>query len=425
MTPAQHRAVSGSPTRESDKSPDMRLPLHGIRVVDLTWFAAGPCATRVLSMHGAEVIRVESPRKPDPMRMYLPLAPGSGMNKSHYSSLINVSKLSVALDYATPQGLRLLTQLVAISDVIINNFSPGVMEELGLSYDELAKIRPDICYVSMPLMNSSGPYAGYRGLGRALLAACGVFNLMTFPGRAPGAYSLSYPDATTNPYHTAALVLAAIHRRNRTGRGAHIEVSQFESTIACVGSLLLEYTATGQEPAPMGNRSISSCPQGVYRCLGDDRWCAIEVTNDDEWSSLCEVIGRTDLIRDPRFRTVATRKNNEDELDSVIEQWTCERTPEAVMEALQARGVPAGVVQNIGDLVDRDPQLRARHHWVEIPHAEIGTVMYEAPAYRFSDVGAVLKSAPLFGEHTRDVLKRLLDLTEPQIEELAAAKVIA
>jgi crotonobetainyl-CoA:carnitine CoA-transferase CaiB-like acyl-CoA transferase len=410
--------------KESAVESTERLPLHGIRVIDLTWFAAGPCATRILSMHGAEVIRVESPRKPDPMRMYLPLAPGSGMNKSHYSSLINGSKLSVSIDYSTPEGLELLKGLLAESDVVINNFSPGVMEALGLGYETVRQLKPDICYASMPLMNTSGPHAQYRGLGRGLLGACGIYSLMRFPSREPGAYSLSYPDATTNPYHTAAIVLAALHRRSRTGEGAQIEVSQFESTIACIGPALLEYAVNGGEPEPLGNRSNTACPHGVFRSLGDDRWCAIAVTTDEEWRSLCEAMEIPELSTDARFETIVHRKRHEDELDALIEQWTSARPPEEVMMLLQSHGVPAGVVQTIADLVDHDPQLKARNHWIEIPHADIGSVKYESSAYHFSEADAMMKSAPMLGEHTGEVLRRLLNLTDESLNELAARNII-
>ncbi len=368
-------------------------------------------------MHGAEVIKIESTKRLDGVRRAEPVKNNASLNAGYYFAAINPSKRGITLNLSTREGAEAARSLLAVTDVVVNNFGPGVMERVGLGYEDCRKIRPDVIYLSMPVMGP-GPHRHHRGVGVAMLSASGLQWLTGYPERPPGAYAMSFPDATSNPYHGAAAILAALHHRAVTGQGQAIELSQYESTICLAGTALLEQLANEHSTmGQKGNRSDRACPHGIFRCKGDDRWCAIAVTNDEEWGALCGVIGRTELTQDPRFKTFQDRKRHEDQADTILQEWTCGRAPEEVMTVLQKAGVPAGVVASAEDLMTRDPQLRARGHWVELEHPELGKSMYEAPAYKLSAAPPDIRRAPLMGEHNDYVYQDLLGISQEQADE--------
>ena len=397
------------------------LPLAGVRVLDFTWIIAGPLCTKVLAAHGAEVIKIEpGGARSDAARRDTTLArPGAeGVNASVSFANLNANKLSVTLDMKRPESQEIARSLVAVSDVVIDNFTPDVLPAWGLDYDQLRAVNPQIIAVSMPGMGSTGPHRGFRGLGTFFQARSGLDELAGYPHREAMDIGFAYPDTSCNPFHTAVAVLAALHHRNRTGEGQRIEVSQFESTVAFIETALLDWTANGRRQPRPGARSPHGAPHGTYRCAGDDQWCTITVSTQEEWSAFRLAIGSPDWTSDARFATLDARKTHEDQLDALVTEWTSQRSPLDAMQALQRHGVAAGAVQSIEDLVDRDPQLAFRDFYPRLVHAEIGELPHEGIPFQLSETpGRLTRPAPLLGEHTDYVLQDLLGIPEQQVNQ--------
>lgn len=406
----------------------MRGALDGTRVLDLTWVLAGPYATKILADHGADVIKVESRRRPDPTRvaasLHLSRGPARHPDGSGYFNNYNRSKRSVTLNLDRPAGLDLVRRLVRLCDVVVENFSAGVMARWGLDYAGLATIRPDIILVSMAGMGHSGPWRDYLTYADALAALAGLTAQAGFPGRQPLGVTFGLGDMVAG-LHAALGALAALEHRDLTGRGQHVDLSQVEAVAAQTGTSVLEALA-GLETPLAGNRHAAMAPHGVFPCRGEDRWCAIAVETDAEWRALCGAIGRPDLAEDPRFATRAARSAHETALDLALGDWTGRHDAEEVMAALVAAGVPAGVVQDGRDLVERDPHLRARGFYETVEHPVAGAFLHEGVTPRLGETpGRVWRAAPRLGEHTRDVLGGLLGLEDAELAALAADGVLA
>ena len=408
-----------------------RLPLAGIRVADFGWRAVAPISARMLAWGGAEVIRVESTTRHDGARLTPPLTPGveGSYNVSAWFNNYNSNKLSISLNLRHPAGCDLALKLVALSDIVVENFAGGVMDRLGLGYQDLCKVKPDIIMASHSLTGLTGPWKHVRGHGPMAAAMAGMHFLSGYPDRDPIATGQAYTDYVVNPHHSAYALLAALHYRRRTGTGQYIDLSQYESIAQTTGTAVLEYTTLGRVRQRMANRSPYTAPQGVYPCQPDgeagqgndgaphslERWCAVSVATDEEWRSLCRVMGRPELGGDPRYATFAARKEHEDELDEVIAAWTSGQRAEDVMRCLQEAGVAAGVVQNARDLLTADPQMAARGHYRRLVHAEAGETSYDGPPFTLSECPIELRPAPLLGEHNDYVFKEILGLTDAEI----------
>ncbi len=393
-------------------------PLQGIRVVDFSWRATGPIAARMLAWHGAEVIRIESATRLCGMRQTPPFTPGvGGLNVGAWFNNYNASKLAIALNLSRPKGIDIAKRLIAVSDVVMENFSGGAMEKMGLGYDELVKVKTDIIMVSHSIMGLSGPWKQVSGHGPNIQAMSGLDHIMGYPDRPPIGSNVAITDYIVNPYHSSFAVLAALHYRHLTGRGQYIDLAQYESVINATGTAILEYTTNKRVQAGMANRVSYAAPHGVYRCLGEDRWCVISVFQDTEWEALCRVMGQPELASGIRFATLLARKENEDELDQVVEQWTAGLTAEEVMVSLQREGVAAGIVENIEDLVMRDSQMKARGHYRTTQHVEAGERLYDGPPFKLSANPIEVKPAPLLGEHNDYVYGELLGMTEDEINQ--------
>ncbi len=389
---------------------------------------AGPLCSRVMADAGAEVIKVESRRRLDTVRQLSgPVPPGkTGVNVNGEFNNVNTSKLSVTLDLTTTKGRQLAHELVAISDVVIDNFRTGVMESLGLGYPALARIRPDIIAASIPLMASGGRRRAYRGFGNHLQASSGMDELTGFPHRPPsGTSNWPYPDSSCNAFHTLTALMAALLHRNQTGMGQRIEIGQYESTIAYMGVPVMEYLNNRRGPPRNGNRHAYAAPHGVYRCLGEDRWVAIAVFVEQEWRDLVRTMGEPSWAKDARFSTLSGRKANEDELDALMEAWTAQLAAEGVTERLQGAGVAAGIVATNEDLVVRDAHLRERGYLVSLDHPESGRTLHDGAPFRFSDAQVAPRApAPLLGQHNDAVFHTLLGLSEQEIDQLIVQEVI-
>lgn len=410
--------------------------LSGIRVLDFSWIVAGPTCTRILAEFGAEVIKVESRDVRDMVRGGPAAGGRPGTNLSGMFNNLNRNKLGVTLNVVHPTGHELVRRLISISDVVVENFSAGTLEERwGLGYEEQRKLRPDIIYASLSGFGHTGRSRDNTTWGPIAQALSGLTFMSGLPGREPAGWGYSYMDQTAG-FEAAIAVLMALHHRNRTGEGQWIDMSQVEGGIVLTGAALLDFTVNGRpyrRPGnPPGNRADHPlvAPHNAYRCAGevavgdgrmDGRWCAIACYTEEQWRALCRVIGKEAMVHDPRFSSNLERVAHQDELDAVIEAWTGQRAPREVMETLQAAGVPAGMVQNARDKVEDDPQLRARDFIVEAEHAELGRRKFEGiPVHLSETPGAVKRGAPLLGEHNLYVFQELLGLSEAEVAELVA-----
>jgi benzylsuccinate CoA-transferase BbsF subunit len=400
--------------------------LDGIRITDLTWAGAGPYSTKALSDLGAEVIKIESSVRPDPVRTGRPYKDGiKGLDRSGYFASRNNGKHSIAIDLKSGEARDLVLALAAQSDVISNNFAPGAMERLSLGYDDIRAVKPDIIYLSMPMYGEDGPLARMLGVGMTIAAVAGMIALTGYgsegPPIGPGTH---FPDHAVNPYHAAFAVLSALRYRRLTGRGVKIDLAQVESTLNSMGVPFLEWTGLGEEPPVEGNRSRFHAPHNIFRCAGDDAWCAIGVLTDGQWRALIDVIDRPDLGGDPGLATAAGRLARRGEVEAAVEAWTLRNTPEEAMRRLQDAGVSAGVVADARYLLDSDAQLLYRGNWQIVDHAVMGKTRFASPPYLVDGERVELRAPPLLGEHTDEVLSRVLGFTADRIAQLRADRVL-
>jgi crotonobetainyl-CoA:carnitine CoA-transferase CaiB-like acyl-CoA transferase len=405
------------------------LPLTGVRVLDLGIYQSAPYCGRLLGDAGAEVIKVESTRRPDPLRLQARgLYPGGDPGEHHWnrSAMVNDrnrSKLGITLDLTTEAGRSLFRRLVSISDVVLENFSTRVMGGFGLDYRALARINPGIVMISIGSQGRTGPEAHYVSFGTTLEQTGGLMGITGYPDTATGFSGVAYPDSLAGLL-SAGLAMAALRRRARTGEGAYIDLSQRELTTAAIGEAVMECTITGRLPGPQGNRESHCAPQGAYRCRGDDRWVALSIINGGQWRALCAVLDRPDLADDPRFTSLAGRHQHHDLLDTAIEAWTCTRDRDAAARALQAAGIPAGAVLTAEELF-KDPHLLARGFFEEVEDRQAGRHRYPGRPWRLDGTPlSTRRPAPALGEHNERILCDYLGLGDAALTELTRNCVI-
>ena len=392
--------------------------LQGIRVVEIGWLITVPIATKFLADHGAEVIKVEWKARPDEMRAAAPFKDKTpGVNRSGAYNLLNNGKLSITPNLNNPIGLDIVRRLIARADVVIDSFRPGTLARWGLDYKGLKEIKPDIIALSMTMQGQSGRFCRQPGLGTAFQSALGFTDIVGWPDREPSGTVIPYPDFIT-PWFVIIVIMSALDYRRRTGKGQYVDMSQLETSLHFLTPALLDYVANGRIQSRNGNHCPYASPHGVYRCRGEDSWCAIAVFNDEQWNALCQVIGKPELSKDERFATMLRRQQNEKELDSLIEGWTCNYPAREVMEQMQKAGVPAGVVQNAQDLLDHDPQLKHRNFFRILRHSEVGSYTGQAPPFILSKTPSEMKmGAPCLGEHNEYVCTRILGMTDEDFVE--------
>ncbi len=392
-----------------------RRALDGIRILDFTWVVAGPVATRILADQGAEVIKIER-------RDSLDL----GSRRGGFTGNLFRGKESMVINMADPRGREIAHQLVAVSDVVIDNFSARVMHNWGMDYTSIRQIKPDIIAVSMSGFGHTGPQKDYVSYGPTLQALSGYTLLMRHPEGEPAGWGYSYADMSGG-YSGALAVLMALWHRKRTGEGQFVDLSQFETISSVVGPALLDILINKKTLAPLGNHSQEAlaAPHGIYRCAGEDRWCAITVFTEDQWQAFCRAVGAPAWTQDVCFSSVDQRLAHQDELDRRVEAWTRQHTAEEVMTTLQHAGVPAGVVAN-GEDLDRDLQLRARGYWARVPTPEGDEVVLDGTPIKLSATpGYVAAPGPLLAEHTESVLKRLLGYSDEDLAQLKTRRIVA
>ncbi len=405
----------------------MPLPLDGIRVCDFTWIIAGPTASRVLADFGAEVIRIEHAQAADGVRMGRPLVGDTPtLNNSGFFNYINRNKKSMLLNARHPMGLDVLKRFIATCDVVVENFSSGIMESWGLGYEELERIRPGIIYCSISGFGHTGRDKDFVTWGPTAQALSGLTSMSGLPGQPPAGWGYSYLDHNAG-YYGANAIMMALHHRNRTGEGQHIDIAQVETGMVLAGPTVLDASVNGRswrrEGLPPGNHAYEPAvaPHNAYPCSGEDRWVAIAARNDAEWQALVLAMDEPEWAANTQFTSNAGRLANQHIIDAHIADWTRPQEDYSVMQLLQAAGVPAGVVQYPGDRRERDPQLASRDWWNTQHHGEIGECEFDGVCPHLSRTpGSVRSASPLIGQHTYDVASSIIGLSPSEYEENAA-----
>ena len=397
---------------------DHSRPLEGVRVLDMTWAWAGPFCSMNLAHLGAEVVRIESEKRSDLYRR-MPVFPDEWeptLNNSGMFNQWNQGKSSISVDLSHADGLEVVRDLVKQSDVMVQNFATGVLERLGLGYDELKAINPRLILVSISGYGQTGPYREYMGYGPAIPPLAGLSEGTGYEGGPQEEIGLSMPDPTAGITGTLGVV-SALFRRDQTGEGDHLDVTLWESTAVLNLSGWMNFIFEGVEPQRLGNRSLSMAPHGCYPCLGEDAWVSIACVGDVQWRGLAEVLGG-ELSSDPRFVTLAARKKNEDELDQIILAWSSIRDRWEITRLLQAKGVAAFPTMTTQDIVE-DPHLSARDFIERRSHPEVGERAHTGiPWVTQNSESNVRSAAPCLGADTDGYLGDVLGYDEARIKEL-------
>jgi benzylsuccinate CoA-transferase BbsF subunit len=403
---------------------ETRLPLSGITIADFSWVLAGPRCTSWLGAMGARVIKVEGPRRPDQFRSISIHAPGhEDAESSGAFHGLNFSKLGCTIDFTCSEGLALARRLIAISDVLIENFAHGVMQKVGLTYEAVREVRPDIIMVSSSAMGQTGPDRSHVAYGNLLHTFSGLNSVTGYAGRDAASLGGTFTDPLTGTT-LVFVILAALWHRKRTGAGQFIDVAMTEATMMQLPEFILDYTANRRVARPQGNDDGVAAPNNCYPCKGDDRWIAISVRNESEWAALGGALGEPAWMRDPSFSGQLARFEHREALDAHMAAWTRLFTPEEAAARLQRAGVPAAPSANAADLY-RDPQLRSRGFFVDLEHPIVGKrpvmrlpwVLEPGPNGRYSP-------APLLGQHNDVVFREILGLPEGEIAALRARGVV-
>ncbi len=401
-----------------------RLSLEGIRITDFSWAWAGPYATMLLAFMGAEVIKIESSKRPDHARMRS-LASGpsdKGFDQSGVFNDLNLNKMSITLDLTQPKAVALAKRLVGISDVVAENFRPGVMDKLGLGYNVLKEVKPDIIMLSSSAMGAVGPERHYTGFAPTFAAHGGLAHLTGYPNARP--ISLMGSSDLRSAATSAFAILTAIYYRAQTGQGQHIDLSSTETIAVLIGDALLDYIMNNRVPLRKGNRDEIMAPHNCYPCQGEDNWVSIAIATEEEWQCFCHALGNPPWSKDEKFSDAYRRWQNQEELDRLIGEWTINHTHYEVTERLQQVGV-AAIPSFSGTELFQDPHLKARGFATEVTHPSIGKRIVVAPPWRFSDTPAQIShSSPLLGEHNEYVFGDLLGMPKAEIAKLKEEGVI-
>ncbi len=392
--------------------------LKGLRILDFTQVLSGPYATRILADFGAEVIKIQSKRT----------TREGASNLSPYFCNWNRNKRSITLNMGHPDAKDLLLQLAAISDVVVDNFSPRVLRNWGLDYEKLIQGNEKLILLRMPAMGQSGPWRNFTALGPTLQSLGGLTYLTSVSEHAPSGIGFAYADIVSGLYGAIA-ILAALEYRDRTGRGQAIDLSQYEAICTTIAPAVLAASLGPEKktrPHPWaGYEALQAAPYGCYACAGQERWCVIAVFNDDEWQSFCRALKCPAWSREKRFTTFAGRRSHKKELDAWIEDWTVKRPQEEIVGLLQGAGVPSGVVQNAEDLAG-DNHLSERAVFRKITHPVLGEFFTDTQPIRFDPpLSQAWRPSPLLGEDNRYIFKKLLGFSEEKIRTLEKKGIIA
>lgn len=403
-----------------------KMALEGVRVVEFGQLIAIPFATKLLADMGAEVVRIESCTRLDGYRVsgfYKNDTSGEFWNRAVNFYEQNRNKKSLTLDLAQERARDTLRDLIAVSDVFAENFTPRVIRNFGLEYEDLRRIRPDIIMVSSTGYGHTGPWSGFGAIGYGTEAASGLASVTGYRDGPPTIPELPYADYTAGE-HTVFAIMAALAYRAMTGRGQFIDISQTQTLSATVPEPLMDFTFNGRVQGRAGNRDDNCAPQGTYPCAGEDSWISISVRADDEWASLCEILSRSEWMSDPRFASSQARTSNHDALDEMLAQATSSWDARRLEAALQARGIPAGAVLD-GKALLFDDHLNDRGFFEVVEHpagTNIPPLPYASRPWKFDKTpGSIRRSAPTLGEHNSEVLQDILGLSESETEDMEQA----
>ncbi len=420
-------------------------PLEGVRVLDLTWVLAGGGGPRLLDALGAEAIRIEWRDRLDTLRMAPPFvgpepdpnqprnpgAPPPNVNRAGIFNDINSGKRSISLNMTQPKGREIFKRLVAVADVVVDSFTAETMRGWGLGYEVMKSIKPDIIYLQQSGWGYKGVYSKFGSYGPVAQAISGLTEQSGLPAPYPPAgWGYSYMD-WSGAYYCAIMMLLAVYHKKRTGKGQYIDGSQLEPSIYLTGTAMLDFAVNGRHYHRTGNRAVAkpAAPHGAYRCAGEDRWIAIAVTNEEEWTALVSQMGNPSWAADEKLRTMAGRVANQDELDRLVGTWTRDQEAFALQERLQHAGIPAGVCQTAEDRVERDPQLRHLKWLIPLPHNEIGTWPVKDVPFHFTNAqvdqgGPLGRAAPCYGQDNDYVYGDLLGMSAQERAKLKEEGII-
>ncbi|MFH1486125.1 MAG: CoA transferase [Chloroflexota bacterium] len=401
-----------------------KLPLERYRILDFGTAWAGAMTGQLLADMGAEVIRVESREKIDGIRLGWPGkgAPPDPELNTHFHGL-NRNKLSITANMKTAEGLALIKDLVRQSDVVSDNFTPGVLERAGLDYDSLRKIKPDIICASLPAAGKYGPWKDVRTYASTLGALAGTEGLVGYPGGRPLSMSMAYADAN-GALHAAMSILIALLHRDRTGEGQFIDASQWEATTSLLGEPIMDYTMNGRNTGPQGNLNPSMVPHNNYPCKEKDSWVSIAVYAEEEWQGFCRAMGNPAWTKEERFSDKFRRLQNREALDKLVSEWTSKLSRVEVTEMLQKAGVAAAPLFNI-DEVDANPHFKERQLYVDVEHRRTGMEpVYGIPWKLSATPGEIRHNAPLLGEHNEYIYNEVLGLPKEETVRLEEAKAL-
>ena len=384
----------------------------GIRVADFAWVGVGPLVSKYLADHGAEVIRIESSVRPEPLRRAPPFVNDEpGLDHSGYYADFNSSKQCVSLNLQHPDGVTIAKRLIAQCDIVTESFTPKAMRAWGMTYEDLCAVRPGLIMIEMPMYGLSGPWAMWQGYGHVLQAAAGISHLTAYPGEEPIGTGVAYTDFLV-PHFAAAALIAALDHRQRTGQGQNIDFGQMEAAIHATETMVLDYTVNGREQQALGAGHPMHAIYGTYQCAprsgeiggnDDDRWIAITISNDAELTALGDLAGQ------PAWTSLDPAV-----VETELAAWVRTQQAEDLMRRLQAVGVPAGVVQTPEDLRS-DPQLAHRGHFWMLDHPAMGRRAYDGPSFRLSETpGELTKAAPLLGADNERVYKDIVGLSDEE-----------
>ncbi len=397
------------------------LPLAGVKVADFSWIGVGPITAKALADHGATVVHIENDQPPDRLRLVGPFKDDvPGINRCQFFGAFNTSKLSVQLNLKNPAGKDVARRLLAWCDIALDSFTAGTMASLGLGYDVARELNPGIIMATTCLLGQYGPAAPLAGYGYHAAAVSGFYEITGWDDRPPAGPFNAYTD-TVAPRFLATTLLAALDHRRRTGQGQFIDQAQMESALHFLGPQLLDVQVSGRSPRRNGNHDPACAPHDAFPCAGIDQWCAIAVQTDEQWRALRQAMGDPMWARDEALDTVEGRRACLDVVDRELGAWTAGHDARALMDLLQAAGVPAGMMQRSSDH-QQDPQLAHRSFFRPLAHPEMGEVPYEGHQFRISDYDNGPRfPAPCLGEHTYEVLSELLGMGVDEVAEVLAS----
>lgn len=397
---------------------------NGVKVVEWTTAGHGPWVTKIFSNFGADVIKVESTKFPDVTRVSQPFKDDQpGFDLSPHFTVVNSGKMSITLDLKNPRGKEIFKRLAGWADIVIQNQRPGVMDSLGLGYEELRKVNEDLIMINTSIVGQTGPFAAIGGWGDYTMSVSGHFILYRSPDGLPSNPG-SNPADFVGAIFGAIAAVSALAYRHRTGKGQCIDASQVDPMVQLLAPGILDYIVNKRVQTPVGNRNPLAAPHGAFRCKGDDEWCVIAVFTDEEWQSFCQVIGNPEWTKLPRFSSQSLRHENEDELEQLVGTWTISRTPQEVMRIMQDAGVPAGVVQDAEDIVDHDPQVKQRELFPRQQHPTLGECCFTRWPFILSKTPSEVRRSPCLGEHNEYILTKILGVSDDEFIELIESGVL-